>query len=91
MVFRYAIATGKADRHQSADLHGALTAPNVNHRATIIDPPGIGISCCDGHFATKVALEMLALTFVRSGEARHVAFDRWDMTRARIREMLRDR
>jgi hypothetical protein len=85
-----------ADRDPSADLRGALTAPNINHRAAIIDPPGIGASLRaigggDGHYATKAALEILALTFVRPGEARHVVLDSWDMTRARIREMLRAR
>jgi hypothetical protein len=37
-VFRYAIATGRAERDPSMDLRGALTAPQVNHRATIVDP-----------------------------------------------------
>ena len=42
MVFRYAIATARAERDPSMDLRGALTTPQVNHRATIIDPKGIG-------------------------------------------------
>jgi integrase len=42
MVFRYAIATGRAERDPSVDLRGALTAPKVIHRATIVDPAGIG-------------------------------------------------
>jgi hypothetical protein len=42
MVFRYAIATGRADRDPSADLRGALTAPKVKHRATIVEPKAIG-------------------------------------------------
>jgi hypothetical protein len=33
MVFRYAIATGRAERDPSADLRGALTTPKVTHRA----------------------------------------------------------
>jgi integrase len=37
MVLRYAIATGRAERDPSMDLRGVLTAPQVNHRATIID------------------------------------------------------
>ena len=36
MVFRYAIATARAERDPSADLRGALTAPKVTHRAAII-------------------------------------------------------
>ena len=42
MVFRYAIATGRAERDPSIDLRGALTAPKVIHRAAIVDPAGIG-------------------------------------------------
>jgi integrase-like protein/Arm domain-containing DNA-binding protein len=36
MVFRYAIATGRAQRDPSADLRGALTAPKVVHRSAIV-------------------------------------------------------
>jgi integrase len=42
MIFRYAIVTGRAKRDPSVDLRGALTAPNVIHRAAIVDPAGIG-------------------------------------------------
>jgi hypothetical protein len=42
MIFRYAVATGRAERDPSMDLRGALTAPQVNHRATIVDPTSIG-------------------------------------------------
>jgi hypothetical protein len=31
MVFRYAIATGRAERDPSMDLRGALTTPPVSH------------------------------------------------------------
>src|SRR5262249_30122714 len=41
-VFRYAIATGRAERDPSVDLRGALTAPKVKHRATIVEPKAIG-------------------------------------------------
>jgi hypothetical protein len=42
MVFRYAIATGRAERDPSMDLRGALTTHQVSHRSTIVDPAGIG-------------------------------------------------
>src|SRR5215469_10151292 len=42
MVFRYAIATGRAERDPSIDLRGALTTPKVNHRAAILKPNAIG-------------------------------------------------
>lgn len=65
MVFRYAIATGRAERDPSMDLRGALTASPVNHRATIIDPKSIGallraIDGFDGQPTTRSALRLAA-------------------------------
>jgi hypothetical protein len=37
-VFRFAIATGRAERDPTADLRGALITPTVTHRATIVEP-----------------------------------------------------
>ena len=41
-VFRYAIATGRAQRDPAADLRGALPPTKEKHHASIIDPKGIG-------------------------------------------------
>ena len=70
MVFRYAIATGRAERDPSMDLRGALTAPQVNHRPAIVDPAGIGallraIDGFDGQPTTRAALRLAAYVFVR--------------------------
>jgi integrase len=75
-VFRYAVATGRAERDPSADLRGALTTPKVNHRATIVDEKAIGallraIEGFDGQPTTKAALRLAPLVFVRPGELRH--------------------
>jgi len=48
MVFRFAIATGRAERDPSADLRGALTMHQVSHRATIVEPAEIGATYYDG-------------------------------------------
>lgn len=37
-VFRYAVATGRADRDITADLRGALQTPNSTHFAAITEP-----------------------------------------------------
>ncbi|BBE34342.1 hypothetical protein SmB9_20000 [Sphingosinicella microcystinivorans] len=37
-VFRYAIATARADRDVAVDVRGALVAPKVKHLAAITDP-----------------------------------------------------
>jgi len=42
MIFRYAIATGRASRDIALDLRGALTTPKVKHRAAITEPKEIG-------------------------------------------------
>ncbi|MGB9392841.1 MAG: site-specific integrase [Xanthobacteraceae bacterium] len=87
MVFRYAIATGRAERDPSMDLRGALTAPPVNHRATIIDPKSIGallraIDGFDGQPTTRAALRLAAYVFVRPGELRHAEWDEFDLDTA---------
>ena len=74
-VFRYAIATGRAERDPSADLRGALITPTVTHRATIVDPNAIGallraIDGFEGQPTTRYALQLAPLVFVRPGELR---------------------
>lgn len=84
MVFRYAIATGRAERDPSMDLRGALTTPQVRHRATIIDPTGIGallraIDGFDGQPTTRAALRLAAYVFARPFEIRHAEWKEFDL------------
>jgi integrase len=74
-VFRYAIATGRAERDPTADLRGALAPLVVKHRAAIVDPVQIGgllraIYSYRGQPATEAALKLAAMMFVRPGELR---------------------
>ncbi len=90
MVFRYAIATGRAERDISVDLRGALTTPKVVHRAAIVDPPGIGallraIDEYDGLPITKFALKLAPLVFVRPGELRRAEWAEVDLEGAEWR------
>ncbi|WP_425312502.1 tyrosine-type recombinase/integrase [Methylocella tundrae] len=41
-VFRFAIATGRAEANPTGSLKGALTPPTVQHRAAIIEPKAFG-------------------------------------------------
>lgn len=41
-IFRYAIATARAERDVAADLRGALIAPQPVHRPAITNAPGVG-------------------------------------------------
>jgi integrase len=90
MVFRYAIATGRAERDPSADLRGALTIPTVNHRAAILEPRAIGallraIDGFEGHAATAMALRLAPFVFVRPGELRHAEWKEFDFDNAEWR------
>jgi len=87
MVFRYAIATGRAERDPSVDLRGALTSPKVKHRATITEPKAIGallraIDDFEGQPPTRAALRLAALLFVRPGELRHAEWKEFDFEEA---------
>jgi integrase len=75
MIFRYAIATGRASRDIALDLRGALTTPKVKHRAAITEPGEVGallraIEGYSGQPTTRLALQLSALLFVRPGELR---------------------
>lgn len=41
-IFRYAIATGRADRNPAQDLTGALEQPKTKHFASVTEPAAIG-------------------------------------------------
>ncbi|RTL91730.1 DUF4102 domain-containing protein [Ancylobacter aquaticus] len=72
-VFRYAIATGRAERDVAADLQGALIAPQVTHRAAITDGKGIGKLMASiygwkrGQPTTVAGLKLLAMLALRPG------------------------
>jgi integrase len=74
-VFRYAIATGRAERDLSTDLRGALAPVVTTNRAAITDPAQIGqlmraIHAYRGQLPTECALKLAPLLFVRPGELR---------------------
>jgi integrase len=89
-VFRYAIATGRAERDPSADLRGALTPVKHGRMATIIEPKKIGelLRAIDGYEGTPVAncaLKLAPLVFVRPGELRHAEWAEIDLDKAEWR------
>ncbi len=86
-VFRYAIATARADRDVAADLKGALTVPKVTHRAAITTPLEAGallraIGGFEGHPVTRAALRLLPHVFVRPGELRYAEWTDFDLDKA---------
>lgn len=75
-VFRYAVATGRAERDPSADLRGALPPVKPGHFASITEPARVAallrsIDSYDGSAITRAALRLAPLVFVRPGELRH--------------------
>lgn len=74
-VFRYGIATGRADHDVSADLRGALRPRKAKHYPTITDPPKVGelmrsIYGFSGSVIVRCAMLFQAYTAVRPGELR---------------------
>lgn len=87
MVFRYAIATGRASRDISLDLRGALVTHKVKHRPAVTDPTEVGalLRAIDGYAGqptTRIALQLSALLFVRPGEMRQARWADFDITAA---------
>lgn len=74
-IWRYAIATGRAERDIAADLRGALKPHTGKNFAHIKDPKELGrllrdIEGYDGTPMVKAALRLLPLVFTRPGEFR---------------------
>lgn len=84
-VFRYAVATGKADRDPSADLKDALATPIKSHFAAVTDPKEVGklLITLDDYQGTPevaTALKLAPLLFCRPKELRHMEWSEieWD-------------
>jgi len=88
-VFRYAIATGRAERDVSADLKGALKTAVSKHFPSITEPAEVGklLIAIDGYAGTnivKAALQLSPLLFCRPGELRQLEWSEIDFQNARI-------
>jgi integrase len=86
-IFRYAIATARAERDVAADLRGALIAPKAVHRAAITTPKEAGallraLETFEGLANTRAALQLLPHVFVRPGELRFAEWVDFDLEKA---------
>lgn len=83
-IFRYGVATGRAEDNPAAHLVGALHKPEVNHRPAITDRRGFGAFLRDlreatGYDAvTRYAAYFALLTFVRAQEFRYAKWEEID-------------
>lgn len=87
-VFRYGIITSRCSRDPSADLKGALTPVQKTHQAAV-KPEEMGdliqaINRYDqvGTLQTKLGLQLLCLTFVRTSELIGAVWDEIDWSNA---------
>ncbi len=83
-VFRYAVATGRAERDPAADLRGALKTAKTRHHASITEPGKVGelLRAIDGYGGTmpvRSALKLAPLVFVRPGELRKAEWSEFDL------------
>ena len=74
-VFRYAVATQRAERDPTVDLRGAIPPAKVRHFPAVIEPKEVGLLLralhgYQGSDIVKSALQLAPLVFVRPGELR---------------------
>lgn len=88
-IFRYAVATGRAERNPLVDLKGALKPPVRKHQAYLKEsdlPEYLAkLEAYDGSIQTKLALKFLLLTFVRTTELRAATWEEIDFDKAEWR------
>jgi len=89
-VFRYAVATGRAETDPSRDLRGALTPWKPEHYPTLTDARQVGrllrdIDAYEGSLITRSAMKLAPLLFVRPGELRRAEWNEINLDEAQWR------
>jgi integrase len=88
-IFRYAVATLRADIDPAAALRGAIHRPKVEHRKPLTrDQIAEFVKALDGYAGyrtTVIALRLMLLTFVRTVELRGALWTEIDLDRAEWR------
>ncbi len=92
-AFRYAIATGRAERDPCPDLRGAIPAAKETHFAAITTPKEVAellraIDGFRGTFVVKCALLLAPLLFIRPGELRKAEWAGFDLDKAEWRYLV---
>ena len=86
-VFRYAVATLRAENDPAAVLRGALRAPRSKHHAAIEKPEQVGdllraIDGYAGHAITRYALQIAPHVMARPGELRMAEWQEFNLDAA---------
>ena len=92
-VFRYAVATGRAERDPTGDLRGALPPSRGEHFAAVTDPKQVAeilrvMDGYEGSLVVRCALQLAPLVFVRPGELRKAEWKDIDLEAAECRFMV---
>ncbi len=90
MVFRYAIATGRAENNPALSLAGALTPTKTKHFSSLTEPEQVAkllkaIYGYQGSPIVSAALKLSPLLFVRPGELRAARWEDIDLDAAEWR------
>ena len=86
-VFRYGVATGRAEADPTSVLRGALIAPKPKHHAALLEPEEVGellraIDAYAGHGATRIAMQIAPHVMARPGELRKAQWSELDLENA---------
>lgn len=96
-VFRYAVATGRAERDPTPDLKDALATPKTQHHAAMTEPKDVAallfaIDNYQGSPAVSAALKLSPLFFCRPGELRQMEWaeinwqeERWEISAEKMK------
>ncbi len=92
-IFRYAVASGRAERDPSGDLRGALAPVRHENFPALTDPVQVAellraIEAFRGTFIVKCALQLAPILFVRPGELRTAEWTGFDLDKAEWRYLV---
>lgn len=86
-IFRYAIATARADNDPTFGLKGAIASPKAIHRAAVTEWEPLkalvrAIWSYEGSIETRCALKLMAILYPRPGELRQAEWQEFDLEKA---------
>lgn len=87
-IFRYAIVNLRADNDPAASLKGVITRPKIKHNVSLV-PDQITelikrLDSAGGNRTTRIAIELLLLTMVRTGELRKATWDEFELEKSTV-------
>ncbi|MCL2658073.1 MAG: integrase arm-type DNA-binding domain-containing protein [Betaproteobacteria bacterium] len=92
-AFRYAVATGRAERDPCPDLRGAIPPARTEHMPAVTTPKEAAellraIDGFRGTFVVRCALLLAPMFFVRPGELRKAEWSGFDLDKAEWRYLV---